>query len=630
MEEPHPPKARMAIRVGVTGHRQKSLEEAGFDESQLRSSIRQALVRIRDMAQEILRENQDAYAPQEPVFRVISPLAEGSDRLVAEEARELAYQIQCPIPFALAEYERDFSAEESRIRFRELLGLASATFILDGSPEDRDSAYEAAGRVVLRQSDVLIAIWNGQKASGKGGTGQIVKEGLDKKIPIVWITSTPPHSVTLLENLMEAGEAGLTRSLDDEVEVRTPRRERPGFRARLRRIFLPNKTETPRRIGSFDDRLRGILAPPSSGAQAMMLHQFSIEPQPRFRDALLYKNFCRLFVPSWKVPDAEVEDFETNQRQDWLRRWSGLSWPNSSVGSQIEHNYRKPFVWADVIADMCADRHRSSFIATYLLGALAVLAAFLGSRSESLPHIGALFFLAELVFIGSILLLVQLNKRLHWHERWIDYRLLAEGFRQMRALAPFARVTPSFEVPAHLSAPSSTWFNWYFRAVVRDAGMVRAAVDNPYLNSCRVVLTSEISSQVRYHTRNARRHKALHHRLHKLSTFLFSLTLIACIAHILFSPLEEIEPALTLCAIVLPAFGAAIQGILHQGDFSRVENRSRALRRSLYQLKTSIRSQGNNISFRELGRRTEAFSRIQMLEQADWRSMFIIKDITLP
>jgi len=637
MEEPHPPKPRMVIRVGVTGHRQKSLEEVGFSEPQLRSKIRQLLIQIQDTTKKILLESEEVYISQEPVLRVISPLAEGSDRLVADEARKLGHDIQCPIPLALDEYENDFETLESKSQFKELLDLASATLILDGSPEDRDSAYEAVGRVVLRQSDVLIAIWNGQKPGGKGGTGQIVKEALDKKIPTVWIRSTPPHSVTLLDNLTETGEAGATKSLNEECELHGMGRMKPGTIANLKRIFLAKQNSTPRKVELLEARLRSILAPPSSGKQSKMLRRFFLEVQPRFRDALLYKNFCKYFVPSWKVTPVDVEDFESSQRQDWLKTWKKLSNPNSLVGSQIEGSYRKAFVWADIIADMCADRHRSSFIVTYLLGALAVFAAFLGSHPKDLPILdpdflerSRGFFLTELIFISIILLLVQLNKRLRWHERWIDYRLLAEGLRQMRALAPFARVTPSFEVPAHLSAPAFTWFNWYFRSIVREAGMIKAVVDKPYLDSCRTVLLSEISSQVRYHTKNARRHKALHHRLHKLSTFLFLLTLIACIAHLSFSPSEGVEFSLTLCAIVLPAFGAAIQGILHQGDFSRLENRSRGLRRSLFQLKTEVKPPGDNLSFGRLGEKTEIFSQIQILEQADWRSTFIIKDISLP
>src|SRR6476659_7259822 len=136
-EETHPPKARMAIRVGVTGHRQESLEKAGFDEAQLRASIHQVLVRVQETAKKILRENRDAYAPQDPLFRVISPLAEGSDRFVAEEAHRLGFELQCPIPFQAGEYEKDFQTEESRSHFRELLGLeGNKVFVLDGSPDD--------------------------------------------------------------------------------------------------------------------------------------------------------------------------------------------------------------------------------------------------------------------------------------------------------------------------------------------------------------------------------------------------------------------------------------------------------------------------------------------------------------
>jgi hypothetical protein len=136
--------------------------------------------------------------------------------------------------------------------------------------------------------------------------------------------------------------------------------------------------------------------------------------------------------------------------------------------------------------------------------------------------------------------------------------------------------------------------------------------------------------------KNARRHNALHRRLHKLSIALFILTLIACVAHLSFKPKENlavahyIESTLTLCAIVLPAFGAAIQGILHQGEFGRLERRSRALKNNLQKLRNQVKISDKELSFRDLGRDTESFSQIQMLEQADWRSVFIIKDISLP
>ena len=51
---------------------------------------------------------------------------------------------------------------------------------------------------MLAQSDVLIAIWDGEDAKGKGGTGQIVKEALINEIPVVWINSAAPHDMRVL------------------------------------------------------------------------------------------------------------------------------------------------------------------------------------------------------------------------------------------------------------------------------------------------------------------------------------------------------------------------------------------------------------------------------------------------
>src|SRR4051794_32914046 len=149
----HPPRARLVVRVGITGHRMKDLARADLE--QLRSSVRDVLALIRQTAEEIHRAAGAAYQEYPPVLRLISPLAEGSDRLVAEVAREagLDFELQCPLPFARDEYEKDFPDTESKARFRELLESPATTAVLelDGDPGQRPEAYEAVGRVVLRQ-----------------------------------------------------------------------------------------------------------------------------------------------------------------------------------------------------------------------------------------------------------------------------------------------------------------------------------------------------------------------------------------------------------------------------------------------------------------------------------------------
>lgn len=164
----------MTVHIGVTGHREERLRQAGLLEAPLRERIRQALLTVQAKA-------------GEATLRVVSPLAEGADRLVAEEALKLNFELQCPLPFRREEYEKDFQTPESRERFQALLARASAVQELDGSRAARAAAYEAVGRAVLRQCDVLIAVWDGQPPRSRGGTGQIVEEALALEIPVLWI-----------------------------------------------------------------------------------------------------------------------------------------------------------------------------------------------------------------------------------------------------------------------------------------------------------------------------------------------------------------------------------------------------------------------------------------------------------
>jgi hypothetical protein len=180
-----PLKPRPTIRVGVTGHRTKGLAEAGYNPEVLKGSVRQVLSRIREIARQIC--GQDSRAGGAPILRVVSPLAEGADRVVAQEGLALGYELESPLPFPRLEYEKDFQDEESKQDFRALLQRSTSVIELDGRRSQETRAYEAVGRWVLLHSDALIAIWNGKPAAGIGGTGQIVRESLSRGILTVWI-----------------------------------------------------------------------------------------------------------------------------------------------------------------------------------------------------------------------------------------------------------------------------------------------------------------------------------------------------------------------------------------------------------------------------------------------------------
>lgn len=120
-------------------------------------------------------------------FVINSALAEGADRIVAHHVLgRLGSRLVVPLPLTESEYVKDFPSEASRAEFSSLLNRADEIEVMPPAAT-REQAYEAAGEFVLRNSDVLIAVWDGQLAQGTGGTGDIVSRARKQKMPIAWV-----------------------------------------------------------------------------------------------------------------------------------------------------------------------------------------------------------------------------------------------------------------------------------------------------------------------------------------------------------------------------------------------------------------------------------------------------------
>lgn len=109
-------------------------------------------------------------------FELLSPLAEGADRLAAEAALHRGIRLAVPLPMAQSEYERDFTTTESLEEFRRLLGVAVSVFeVGPEATDDRASKYAAVGDYIARRSNVLILLWDGEHNSKLGGTSWVKK-----------------------------------------------------------------------------------------------------------------------------------------------------------------------------------------------------------------------------------------------------------------------------------------------------------------------------------------------------------------------------------------------------------------------------------------------------------------------
>lgn len=80
--------------------------------------------------------------------------------------------------------ERSFSPEHLPA-YRELAKQATVG-VLDTPGTDED-AYLAAGQRVVELSDIVLAVWNGKGAKGKGGTADVVAYAMCRGVPLIHI-----------------------------------------------------------------------------------------------------------------------------------------------------------------------------------------------------------------------------------------------------------------------------------------------------------------------------------------------------------------------------------------------------------------------------------------------------------
>jgi hypothetical protein len=175
------------LRIGVTGHRRP--EKLGHT-GPLEEAIVSVLEKIEEQMGEVLRSPL--------AYRVVSPLAEGADRIVARTVLDrYDADLVVPLPFPLVDYLEDFHTEESRMEFNELLEEAAHHW---ATGSNREEGYTRVGREVVNHADVLIALWNGEEAEGPGGTAEVIDhahpvdgDAVARRIP-VFIVRTDKHA----------------------------------------------------------------------------------------------------------------------------------------------------------------------------------------------------------------------------------------------------------------------------------------------------------------------------------------------------------------------------------------------------------------------------------------------------
>ena len=591
------PKPRLALNIGITGHRLNKLAPAAMET--VPRQFRAMADDLSSALSNLATEAGGVFADMPPLVRVVTGLAEGSDRIAISSA-PAGWVYEAVLPMARAEYARDFGAEggdgSSTVFDGLLAGAASVTELpAPGAATDEDArtaSYHRLGTFLVRQVDILVAVWDGAPAEGPGGTGDVVAHALDAHKPVIWIVPTPGADIRRLIALGSSVETHRFETLD---------------------------------AAAVAVLMRGLLLPPAAAPRDAHHHAPVASPEPTgpapvaaaptyFRTPwplTLYIPFAYMMLRRmakagrWAWP-LRYPNFN-QQLGSWDAFFAAMPTAGAAPAQQTVRTILFPrSIWADTLGWYFGNVYRSAYVSSFLLASLSVplgLCYLFFLWSPAVLDIKAAFVVIELLIITTVVVVVRRGSRSDWHGLWLQTRELSELLRLGRPLAYIGGLRDFVPPPA--SGESASFASWYARATFREVGLPNAALTSDYLKKVVAgTLATEISEQRAYHAANAGNLRRVHHVLHASGNFCFTATIVFLLAylaawgldwglvtsqahaeeavahgehaHSLFHEILEfgIKPVVSIAAAGLPALGAALTGIREQGDFEGFAERS--------------------------------------------------------
>jgi hypothetical protein len=679
-----PPKPTLTLRVGITGHRPKphKFPQASF--GFVKRRLGEVFAGIDSVLAAHAQNSQGVYSNEPHRVRLVSGLAEGADQL-AVGVMPRRWTLEAILPFPRDSYLEDFKTSATgdgrdvTQGFLDCLDKAATVVALpedpairrkgltpEGTPDEywrrRDAGYARFAGFLLRQIDVLVAVWDGQPEEGKGGTAEVLRAAIDAQIPVVWVNS------------LEDGFARMLEGIDEDGRVNAPDADclsGPLAEAIDAIILLPVNTKG-------DDPSRESADGPEI---AKRLQSFLAESWPRASHWLTYDLFKR-----WTEGKPVRFEIPPETNEGYIARWEPLGEDGPPVGDlrdRIAGVLRPRFAWADALAVDFSHRYRTAYFNSYLLAACAVAIALLGvfghdwfQAPESQLAFKVMLAAIELAVILTIVGMVVLGRRRRWQEKWIEYRALAELLFNARFLAYLGEHGRAHRM-GNLETASSAWFLWYLRVTIREIGLPNAQLDGTYQRALlNTVGKHVIADQRVWHEANASALHRMHRKLHKSADMCFILTVILLVAFlagwmifggvmILFDGKEfgdliggahdggvELKSALsnvdasfaeklggwllrlkdyvTYLAAFLPALGAALAGIRETGDFEKVSERSTKTAASLQELQDEVARARRSLSLDETGDILLSTAQALAEDLSAWQSVYGHKRLELP
>lgn len=356
----------MHLTIGVTGHRDLLADEVPA---------------LKKLVRDFFLQLKSDYPDLD--LQLITPLAEGSDRLVADVAAEMGIDLIVPLPMPQAEYEQDFSSADAVQAFRDSLDSARVIHLrtLPGTqgrattPADHDRQYAQLGVFISNHSQVLLALWDGKPSTATGGTAGVVKYHLTAVMPGFSVAEESPN------------------------------------------LLADNENDLAYHIVCSRDRADGQ---PKDGLQplqtAWVTAHFGLETGDRM--PLEYEVMLNR-LQDFDQDEEKYRGIIAKEGADLLESSPDIELPIGTRAISDQHRT------ADWLAIHFQKRISLSLIAVHSIAVLIGLIFIIYSEFDGLDFLVNFFLFA---FVAGFVLF-KIGEQRQWHRKHLDYRALAEGLR---------------------------------------------------------------------------------------------------------------------------------------------------------------------------------------------------------
>ena len=569
---------RATLAIGVTGHRDLGINGAAANA--LAATLERVFANLRDALARAADEEPRVFSPASPVLRTVCTGADGVDALAMQAARAAGSAITWVLPFG----GEGTQAGSDPAAAPSIEQPADTRLVLPGTHAEGARARERANEVMLANIDLVVAVWDRDRPGRRAGPGDVVQSAIGSGISVIVVAPAQAATPTLLV-------------APDDGELAWP------IAADL----------APKPLGDdLRDLVARIVSPPAGDDMHLALLDLFDERADQRSVRFEYQLLLEIFGVAPRKPAAPAHGEAPAQP---VR----VEAPVAPLGRDIAAILQL----IDDLAGHYGRLYRSSTVTQILFN---IVAAFLSALALIyLPTLAGVTLVVSVGANGLVLFDAKVRAAQRWHERWLDYRVIAERLRCLQFLQPLGQGLRGTEQSVARRGPS--WVDWYVRRLQRALAPPHGVIaDADLAHLVRQLAEGEVPGQIKYHNGAFRQLGTLDRRLALAARVSLIAAIVAAGAFMVSAYLgggaDQVpwHSIAWVLVFVLPAAAGAFTAMRAGADLALLAERSATTAAALTELQGVIRA--TPMTYDRAAIAATRVAGLMSAELSEWRFVF--------